>query len=236
MVIKWGKMGRFLACTGYPECKNTKDFKDVDGKIVPVEEETTDETCEKCGRPMVIKRGRFGRFLACSGYPECKSSKPLSIGVACPTCKVGYLTERRSRRGKVFFGCNRYPDCTFAAWDRPLPEACPQCASPYLLQKYSKRDGARHRLSEQGVRLHAARWTTAARSRRAAQPEPDGGMPCAAPRRPGRAERPGARQRICAAVRHGLRRRKSSRARSTAACAVLDTPGGQRDDVPRVLP
>ena len=143
MAIKWGKMGRFLACTGYPECKNTKDFKEVDGKVVPVEEQPTDETCEKCGRPMVIKRGRFGRFMACSGYPECKSSKPLSIGVACPTCKVGYLTERRSRRGKVFFGCNRYPDCTFAAWDRPLPEACPKCASPYLLQKYSRRDGAR---------------------------------------------------------------------------------------------
>ncbi len=143
MAIKWGKMGRFLACSGYPECKNTKDFKEVDGKVVPVEEEPTSETCEKCGRPMVIKRGRFGRFMACSGYPECKTSKPLSIGVACPTCKVGYLTERRSRRGKVFFGCNRYPDCTFAAWDRPLPEACPKCASPYLLQKYSKRDGAR---------------------------------------------------------------------------------------------
>jgi len=143
MAIKWGKMGRFLACTGYPDCKNTKDFKEVDGKVVPVEEEPTDETCEKCGRPMVIKRGRFGRFMACSGYPECKTSKPLSIGVACPTCKVGYLTERRTRRGKIFFGCNRYPDCTFAAWDRPLPETCPKCASPYLLQKYSKRDGAR---------------------------------------------------------------------------------------------
>ena len=142
MSIKWGKMGRFLACNGYPECKSTKDFKEVDGKIVPVEEQPTDEVCDKCARPMVIKRGRFGRFLACSGYPECKSSKPLSIGVACPTCKVGYLTERRSRRGKAFFGCNRYPDCTFAAWDRPLPEACPSCASPYLLQKYSKRDGA----------------------------------------------------------------------------------------------
>jgi DNA topoisomerase-1 len=143
MAIKWGKMGRFLACTGYPECKNTKDFKEVDGKVIPVEEEPTDEVCEKCGRPMVIKRGRFGRFMACSGYPECKTSKPLSIGVACPTCKVGYLTERRSRRGKIFFGCNRYPDCTFAAWDRPLPEACPRCGSPYLLAKYSKRDGPR---------------------------------------------------------------------------------------------
>ena len=141
MVIKWGKMGRFLACTGYPECKNTKDFKEVDGKIVVVEEETTNELCEKCGRPMVVKRGRFGRFLACSGYPECKTSKPISIGVSCPECKQGYLTQRRSRRGKIFFGCNRYPECKFAAWDRPLPEPCPACGSPYLLQKYSKREG-----------------------------------------------------------------------------------------------
>ncbi|MFZ5471298.1 MAG: type I DNA topoisomerase [Myxococcota bacterium] len=145
MVIRWGKMGRFLACSGYNDpainCKNTKDFKEVDGKIVVVEEETTDEKCDKCGRPMVVKRGRFGRFLACSGYPECKSSKPLSIGVNCPECKVGYLSERRSKRGKIFFGCNRYPECKFAAWDRPLPQACPQCQSPYLLQKYSKREG-----------------------------------------------------------------------------------------------
>ena len=142
MVIKWGKMGEFLACTGYPECKNTRDFKrGLDGTITPEKEETTDEVCDKCGRPMVVKRGRFGRFLACSGYPECKNSKPISIGIACPECKVGYLTERRSRFGKSFFGCHRYPDCTFAAWDRPLAETCPQCGSPYLLSKYSKRDG-----------------------------------------------------------------------------------------------
>ncbi|MFN0061198.1 MAG: type I DNA topoisomerase [Myxococcaceae bacterium] len=142
MVIKWGKMGRFLACSNYPTCKSTTDFKEVDGKIIIVKEEPTNEKCDKCQRPMVVKRGRFGRFLACSGYPECKGTKPMSIGVACPTCTVGYITERRSRRGKVFFGCHRYPDCTFAAWDRPLPEACPTCAAPYLLQKYSKRDGA----------------------------------------------------------------------------------------------
>jgi DNA topoisomerase-1 len=141
MVIKWGKMGRFLACTGYPDCKSTSDYKEIDGKIVPVEEETTDETCDKCSKPMVVKRGRFGRFLACSGYPECKGTRPMSIGVNCPDCKQGFLTERRSFRGKVFFGCNRYPECKFVAWDRPLAESCPQCQSPYLLQKYSKRDG-----------------------------------------------------------------------------------------------
>ncbi len=142
MMIKWGKMGQFLACSGYPECKSTRDFrKTVDGKIEVVVEETTDEICDKCGQPMVIKRGRFGKFLACSAYPECKSSRPLSIGVSCPDCKQGYLTERRSRFGKIFFGCNRYPDCKFAAWDRPLPEACPSCQSPYIVQKFSKREG-----------------------------------------------------------------------------------------------
>jgi DNA topoisomerase-1 len=141
MVIKWGRMGRFLACSGYPDCKTTSDFKEVEGKIIPLQKETTDEKCEKCGLPMVVKRGRFGRFLACSGYPECKNSKPISVGVSCPDCKQGYLTERRSRRGRTFFGCNRYPECKFALWDRPLNEPCPVCSSPYILQKYSKRDG-----------------------------------------------------------------------------------------------
>jgi DNA topoisomerase-1 len=147
MVIKWGKMGQFLACSGYPECKSTKDFKRAeDGKITPVTEELTDEKCVNCGKPMIIKRGRFGKFMACSGYPECKTSKPISIGMNCPSCKIGYLTERRTGRGKIFFGCSRYkkddPEaCTFAAWDRPLLEACPECGSSYLLSKYSKRDG-----------------------------------------------------------------------------------------------
>ncbi|MBF5041236.1 type I DNA topoisomerase [Aggregicoccus sp. 17bor-14] len=173
LLIKFGKMGHFLACSGYPECKNTKDFKEVDGKIVVVEEETTDEKCPNCEKPMVVKRGRFGRFLACSGYPECKTSKPISIGVDCPECKQGYLTERRSGRGKIFFGCNRYPDCKFAAWDRPLAESCPQCQSPYLLQKFSKRDGAfikcpnkecdyRREAPEPGAGLNLAATTSAA--------------------------------------------------------------------------
>ncbi|MDF1565092.1 MAG: type I DNA topoisomerase [Deltaproteobacteria bacterium] len=79
--------------------------------------------------------------MACTGYPECKSSKPLSVGVDCPECGKGYFTERRSKRGRTFFGCSAYPDCTNALWDRPLPEACPQCQKPFLLQKYSKKDG-----------------------------------------------------------------------------------------------
>jgi DNA topoisomerase-1 len=142
MVIKWGKLGRFLACSNYPACKNTKDFREGEGgKIEIVAEQPSDEICPNCGKPMVIKRGRFGRFLACSAYPDCKTSMPLVTKVSCPECKQGRLAERRSKRGKMFYSCNRYPDCKFALWDRPLAEACPQCGSPFLVVKYSKVDG-----------------------------------------------------------------------------------------------
>jgi len=144
MVIKWGRMGEFLACSGYPECRNTMNFKrGEDGSIEPVKEEeiTTDEKCPTCGAPMVVKRGRFGRFLACSKYPECKTSKPISIGVNCPKGCGGYISERRSKRGKTFYGCSSYPKCDFVSWDRPRNEACPTCGSPYLLEKFSKKTG-----------------------------------------------------------------------------------------------
>ncbi len=145
MVIKWGRMGEFLACSGYPECRNTMNFqREEDGRIVPIREEeiTTDEKCPSCGAPMVVKRGRFGRFLACSRYPDCKTSKPISIGVSCPKGCGGYISERRSKRGKTFYGCSSYPKCDFVSWDRPRAESCPSCGSTYLLQKFSKRTGA----------------------------------------------------------------------------------------------
>jgi DNA topoisomerase-1 len=142
MVIKWGRMGRFLACSGYPECKNTKDFVEKDGKIEIALELPTDEKCPTCGKPMVNKRGRFGRFLACSDYPTCKTTKKITLkDVACPE-DGGGLAERKSRFGKSFWGCVNYPNCKFVAWDRPLGEPCPQCGSKYLLSKYSKREGA----------------------------------------------------------------------------------------------
>ncbi len=142
MVIKWGRMGRFLACSGYPGCKNTKDFVEEEGKIKVVEDLPTDENCPTCGKPMVNKRGRFGRFLACSDYPTCKTTRPITLkGVVCPE-DGGGLAERKSRFGKSFFGCVNYPKCKFAAWDRPIPGPCPQCGKPYLVQKYTKRDGA----------------------------------------------------------------------------------------------
>jgi DNA topoisomerase-1 len=102
---------------------------------VQIRDEPTDEVCEQCGRPMVIKLGRYGRFLACTGFPECRNAKPLleRIGVACPTCGEGDVVERRSKKGRVFYGCSRYPECDFVAWDRPTGEACPDCGGPMLV-------------------------------------------------------------------------------------------------------
>jgi len=143
MVIKWGRMGEFLACSGYPDCRNTMNFRREEGKIVPEKEEEVqvDEKCPECGAAMVMKRGRFGRFLACTRYPDCKGTRPVSIGVACPKGCGGQITERRSRRGRTFYGCSSYPNCDFVSWDRPRAEKCPLCGSLYLLDKYSKRDG-----------------------------------------------------------------------------------------------
>ncbi|TMA94762.1 MAG: type I DNA topoisomerase [Deltaproteobacteria bacterium] len=150
MVIKWGRNGEFLACPQYPECKNTKNFKRSDGgEIAIAAEEEVNETCEQCGRPMLLRWGKFGKFLGCSGYPECKNiqplEKPADIGVKCPECKEGNLKERKSRWGKFFYGCDRYPECKFASWDKPLPTPCPQCGSPILVEKVTKRAGRTHR-------------------------------------------------------------------------------------------
>jgi DNA topoisomerase-1 len=143
MIIKWGRNGRFIACSNYPACRNTKNFEqDENGKINEVETVVSDAVCEKCGKNMVVKQGRFGSFLGCSGYPECRNTKPLSIGIKCPEegC-TGEITEKKTKKGKTFFGCSKYPKCTFALWDRPLPEACPQCGAPFIVEKYDRRNG-----------------------------------------------------------------------------------------------
>jgi DNA topoisomerase-1 len=157
LVIKWGRNGEFLACSNYPKCTNTKEFTLDDQGGIHIKEPTalpaTDQICDKCGKPMVLKRSRFGEFLGCSGYPDCDGIKrlkaePVKTGVPCPQCKEGEMLERRSRRGKLFYGCERYPKCKFASWDKLVAEKCPQCGAPYLLEKTTKREGTTWRCAK----------------------------------------------------------------------------------------
>ncbi len=152
--IRVGKNGHFLGCNKYPECTYTRNYtRDEKGVIHPVEpslDETSDRVCEKCGKPMLIKNGRYGTFYACSGYPECKNTQSVvsnnggqATGVKCPEKKCGGdLVQRKSRRGKVFYGCSRFPDCTFAVWDKPVTKECQLCGANFLLEKSSKKQVA----------------------------------------------------------------------------------------------
>ncbi|MBW1779697.1 MAG: type I DNA topoisomerase [Deltaproteobacteria bacterium] len=146
MAIKSGRNGIFLACTGYPQCRNTSNFtRDEKGRIIleiPAEIGKEAGTCEKCGRPMVIKNGKYGSFVACSGYPECKNiwtPEPVNTGVKCPenNCQ-GMLVEKTSKKGKKFYACNQYPACSFATWDEPFDDTCPECGTKVLSIKQRK--------------------------------------------------------------------------------------------------
>lgn len=136
MVIKWGRHGRFLACTGYPECKNTKPLEDS-ASPQKAKHIITDEVCKKCGSPMVIKTGRFGKFFACVKYPECKSTKPISTGAKC-LLDGGDIIERKTKRGRSFWGCSNYPACKFASWYEPLLRPCQKCNASFLVKKQTK--------------------------------------------------------------------------------------------------
>jgi DNA topoisomerase-1 len=137
MIARWGRFGRFLACSGFPECRNTRPIE-ADGQ----EPEATDETCDVCSAPMTLRGGRYGRFFACSRYPDCRGTKPLlvKIGVACPK-DGGELVERKTRRRRIFYGCANYPRCDFTSWSRPLPEPCPTCRSLVVAAGRARSDG-----------------------------------------------------------------------------------------------
>jgi DNA topoisomerase I len=135
MVLKRGRFGQFMACTGYPDCKTTRRLDQ--GKRVP--DVPLEEVCPKCGRNLVLRHGRYGEFISCSGYPDCKYIKQNFIGVKCPQCEDGELVEKKARRrGNTFYGCSNYPKCEFTSAYKPVAEACPQCGSPYLLEKHLK--------------------------------------------------------------------------------------------------
>ena len=139
MAVKRGRFGFFLACTGYPECRNTKKIVMKEGAATAVGDTPLDEKCPECGNHLVIKHGRYGLFTACSNYPNCKYVKRQTLGIACPEkgC-AGELVVRRTKRGKTFYGCSRYPECKYTVWDKPVAEPCPNCGSPILLEKYNK--------------------------------------------------------------------------------------------------
>jgi DNA topoisomerase-1 len=135
MVIRWGRRGRFLACSGFPDCRQTRSLEGDESE----EPEETDEKCDECQAPMVIRTGRYGKFLACSRYPDCKGRKPLAAktGAKCPD-DGGDLVERRSRKGRTFYGCANYPKCEFTSWTRPFPDPCPSCGALIVAQKDNK--------------------------------------------------------------------------------------------------
>jgi len=143
MVIRWGRFGKFLACKAYPDCKNTRNLADNEdgGDAKKVEKVAEGKKCKECGSDMVFRRGRYGTFLGCSRYPDCKHLEPITTGFKClqDGC-TGELVERKTKKNRKFFGCSRYPKCDFASWHKPVAESCPDCGAPFLLEK-SSRDG-----------------------------------------------------------------------------------------------
>ena len=143
MVIKWSKNGQFLACSGFPTCRNARPLEDpAAGEDVSQTEPEDYGTCELCNAPLTLRTGRFGKFYACSTYPKCKFTKPFHILMPCPKpdCK-GEISPRRSKRGRVFYGCTQYPKCDFVSWDPPIDQKCPSCGNPYMVAKSTKKKG-----------------------------------------------------------------------------------------------
>jgi DNA topoisomerase-1 len=136
MVIKWGRNGRFLACSAWPDCRSTRPLPEEEAKT------RTDKKCEKCGSDMVIKSGRFGRFMACSAYPDCKNTKPVTLDIKCPRPNCGgEILEKTTRTRRTFYGCTNYPKCDYGSWHLPVKTPCPACNHPFMLQKTSKVKG-----------------------------------------------------------------------------------------------
>ena len=150
MVIRLGRYGKFLSCSGYPDCKATRPLKAEETAATPVGA-VASEVCEQCGSPMVVRKGRYGEFLACSAYPTCKVAKPMRLGIACPTegC-TGDLVQRRTKRGRMFYGCSRYPYCQYTLWSKPVPVPCPNCQAPFIVEQGSARKGKSLRCIREG--------------------------------------------------------------------------------------
>ncbi len=145
MLKRWSKRGWFLGCSGYPKCKGTRPLElDASGQLVTAKPQITEYLCDVCGRPMAIRSGRYGQFLSCTGYPECKNAQPVPLGVKCPKCKTGEIIEIRPAKkgGRTFYGCSNYKSesikCDFKLWQKPVPMPCPQCEAEFLVRGGTK--------------------------------------------------------------------------------------------------
>jgi DNA topoisomerase-1 len=169
--IRLGKRGRFVGCTGFPECDYTRNLGDnveetdtelVDGRI-----------CPTCSGALVVRTGPYGKFIGCSNYPKCKYIEPLvkpsDTRVACPKCRQGTMLQRRSRRGKTFYSCSRYPSCDYAVWNEPVAIPCPNCQWPILTVKSTKKNGAELVCPQKDCGHSAPYEESAEQPRRAAQ-------------------------------------------------------------------
>ena len=140
--IKWGRNGQFLACSNYPDCNSTEDFKkQLDGTITIIPKEYVNDPCPECGKRMIVKTGRYGKFVTCEEYPTCKTALPFSLGITCPECKKGTFVEKKSRYGKLFYGCSNYPECTNALWNEPVEKNCQKCGYPVMMKRITKKLG-----------------------------------------------------------------------------------------------
>ena len=143
--IRLGKRDRFIGCTGYPECKYTRAASEQAEEASQTAELVEGRACPDCGGELKVRHGKFGKFIGCASYPKCRHieplNKPADTGVECPECKQGKMVKRQSRRGRVFFSCDRYPDCKYAVWNEPIAKDCPKCAWPMLTVKKTKKRG-----------------------------------------------------------------------------------------------
>jgi len=173
LTMRFCRYGAFIACSNYPECKYTRDVVEASANDeespatgdaaaaagAPAAEEEI-PPCEKCGKPMALRRSRFGVFYGCTGYPECKNlrktgpakvaAEPKPTGVTCAECGKGEMMEKSSRRGKTFWSCSRFPDCKFALWKKPIPKPCPECGAAFLLEKTTKKHGTQYVCNTEG--------------------------------------------------------------------------------------
>jgi DNA topoisomerase-1 len=139
MVVRQGRYGEFLGCSGYPECKTIINAPKE--RIIVSEPRESDQVCPNCGLKMLIREGRTGEFLGCSGFPKCKTTLPIEkkVGVKCPACGQGEIIQKMSKKRKIFYGCNRYPDCGFVSWGKPIDRRCPKCSSILVERRWKGR-------------------------------------------------------------------------------------------------